>query len=1607
MNSAPLNTRLDLEQEARHANALKPAAVLAEQASKLEPGLEAHHGNASYSAPVALHHLSQALTSMLRIDGDAAADLEAAMKAADLEAQQVGHQHVVREKRPRAPRRGSRLRMARRTTEDVVRGQSGRARRRDSFAQRPLGDQVAQLQRRNMSMGALRDLGGVSLKNKNKDKSKKRSSVDSHGRRRSSVASKTNRYAFGMARSHPLRALLLRAAQHPFFDRGVILLILANCASMAATDPTAAPCDTLSKQLETLEMVFLFCFTVELAIKMVAFGPGGEHGYFADRWNWLDALVVVSGWIAFLVALAQGGFLNCEQESNSVFNALRVVRILRPLRAIRGFPALRQIIEVLILSFPALVDVLLMCCLIFFIFGILGLQLFQGKLQQACYNGTASAWVLTDPADELSLMHCSKAGRGGGRSCPPGCQCLDSGVNPNMGITNFDNIGSSLLTIFQVMTLEGWTPIMYAVRDSAGSISDAYFILVVLIGSLFVVNVIVAVIYNSFVTMQGDADTHVGIVQNIEMATAKIVRAGAEYRKKKIQADCNRMRGRVVELYDMGRAAKLGLKKDDVEAWRQQYHAYALEHADSSSSGGDSELDSDSSDADDSGDDAKLKLKATRSLSAYVIVAGFVGLMLGKTASREFWPGPSAPWVRRKALHIGLSWYFHAATVAVIVLNTLALTSENYYDSDGKKDVLDALNYTFTSFFAFEMVVKLVAFTPRGYVAEGVNLFDAFIVLVGLTEIIVGVGAPGSSGLRAFRLLRIFKLAQHWESLNRTLQCMWRTVSSVLPFTAILLLVMFSFSLLGMQMFGGKFAYEFDSRPCNATLRALVEPNCTINATEGRKFASQLPSGCYPPRTNYDSFGWAFVTTFSVLTGEDWNAALYLAMDSAGHVGGMLYFVILICLGTYLVLNLVVAILIDKFVEAHKAQVLKEKPRAGATPGGDTRDSAGANGGEIAATAPDGASGAAVAATTAPEMTHRSLFLFSPTNPARVWLRRLVTSRPFNVAIAALIMASCVTITIDAPGRAGKGPSDATKSILDILDAAFTSIFTAECVLKLVVQGGFLHEGAYFRDRWNVLDFVIVVTSLVSVLDEGSGGASTAKAFRALRAFRPLRMIRRVPGLRVAIDAMGKALPACFEVAVICVLFFLVFGILGFNFLQGRLGYCRNDCTRTCDASQPWCTNATAENLPCVGMSVVPEFTDKTRVWTNMPPGGAGSSGAPMSFDSALLSTAAFFEIATLEGWIEVMWRVVDSTGKGRIGQRNASPEYVILFFAFIVVNSFFLLNLFVSVVIDRFNNARKSSDGYTFVTPQQRAWQELQSSVNLLHQIESHMQLKKPPGWLRGKAFDLVVQPFFQNVVMWTICVNVLVMGCTYYGQSEDYTLALDVVNYVFLAVFGCEAALKILGMGPRAYFRMGWNRFDFGLFVVDFILTVIEVLYSEGIGFDVSILRLARLGRMFRLIRAHQGLYRLMKTLFYSMPALLNVGTVLLLIIFVFACLGMNLFGGICYANGEFTCSHITRDANFDTMADSITLLFRAMTGEAWNAVMRDCLAEAGSIAVVYFYVYVILCQFVLLNLFVAAVLENFESAGHGNASMIVSVKPALWFARDRFTSWRRSVF
>uniref|UniRef100_A0A8D2LN47 Calcium voltage-gated channel subunit alpha1 I n=1 Tax=Varanus komodoensis TaxID=61221 RepID=A0A8D2LN47_VARKO len=724
-----------------------------------------------------------------------------------------------------------------------------------------------------------------------------------------------------------------------------MMVILLNCVTLGMYQP-CDDMDCLSNRCQILQVfddfIFIF-FAMEMVLKMVALGIFGKKCYLGDTWNRLDFFIVMAGMVEYSLDL-----------QNINLSAIRTVRVLRPLKAINRVPSMRILVNLLLDTLPMLGNVLLLCFFVFFIFGIIGVQLWAGLLRNRCFmeenltiqgNITLPPYYQPEEDDEMPFI-CSLTGDNGIMGCheiPPlkerghECcldkddyyyytsvrqefnvsgmcvnwnqyynECRTGNANPHKGAINFDNIGYAWIVIFQVITLEGWVEIMYYVMDAHSFYNFIYFILLIIVGSFFMINLCLVVIATQFSeTKQREHQLmQEQRARYLSSSTVASYMEPGDCYEEIFQYVCHIVRKakrRTLGFYNSLQDRRLGrtepsappthqplpqtmpfpiqtsmpiamtLTSDPSDCPRchktQQETARRLSVLDSADSdqeeGGDSEEEGDGRKGSVEAEDPEKEEED-----------GEDGGQL--TLCSDMWQE-----VRVKLRGIVESKYFNRGIMIAILVNTISMGIEHHEQPEELTNILEICNVVFTSMFALEMILKLAAFGLFDYLRNPYNIFDSIIVIISIWEII-GQADGGLSVLRTFRLLRVLKLVRFMPALRRQLVVLMKTMDNVATFCMLLMLFIFIFSILGMHIFGCKFSLRTDT------------------------------GDTVPDRKNFDSLLWAIVTVFQILTQEDWNVVLYNGMASTSPWAS-LYFVALMTFGNYVLFNLLVAILVEGF----------------------------------------------------------------------------------------------------------------------------------------------------------------------------------------------------------------------------------------------------------------------------------------------------------------------------------------------------------------------------------------------------------------------------------------------------------------------------------------------------------------------------------------------------------------------------------------------------------------------------------------------------------------------------------------------------------------------
>ncbi|NWT93236.1 SCN5A protein, partial [Urocynchramus pylzowi] len=295
---------------------------------------------------------------------------------------------------------------------------------------------------------------------------------------------------------HPIRRAAIKILLFTLFSMFIMCTILTNCVFMAQSETPSWN--------KYVEYTFTGIYTFESLIKILARGfCMTEFTFLRDPWNWLDFSVIVMAYITEFVDLGN-------------VSALRTFRVLRALKTISVISGLKTIVGALIQSVKKLADVMILTVFCLSVFALIGLQLFMGNLRHKCVrdytmfnftNGSlyldGRTWnnseeFLSDPVNYFikngteDVLLCGNSTDAG--TCPEGYICLKAGENPDHGYTSFDTFGWAFLSLFRLMTQDYWERLYQQTLRSAGKIYMLFFMLVIFLGSFYLINLILAVV---------------------------------------------------------------------------------------------------------------------------------------------------------------------------------------------------------------------------------------------------------------------------------------------------------------------------------------------------------------------------------------------------------------------------------------------------------------------------------------------------------------------------------------------------------------------------------------------------------------------------------------------------------------------------------------------------------------------------------------------------------------------------------------------------------------------------------------------------------------------------------------------------------------------------------------------------------------------------------------------------------------------------------------------------------------------------------------------------------------------------------------------------------
>ncbi|XP_067224756.1 voltage-dependent T-type calcium channel subunit alpha-1G isoform X6 [Chanodichthys erythropterus] len=602
-----------------------------------------------------------------------------------------------------------------------------------------------------------------------------------------------------------------------------------------------------------------------------------------------------------------------------------------------------------------------------------------------------------------------------------------------------------------------------------------------------------------------------------------------------------------------------------------------------------------------------------------------------------------------------------------------------------------------------------------------------------------------------------------------------------------------------------------------------------------------------------------------------------------------------------------------------------------------------------------------------------SLYLFPPQSRFRMTCKKIISHKMFDHVVLVIIFLNCITIAMERPRI---DPSSAERIFLTLSNYIFTAIFVTEMTIKVVALGWCFGEKTYLKSSWNILDGMLVMISVIDILvslisNSGTKILGMLRVLRLLRTLRPLRVISRAPGLKLVVETLMSSLKPIGNIVVICCAFFIIFGILGVQLFKGKFFVCQGEDTRNI-TNKSDCINANYK-------------------WIRHK----------YNFDNLGQALMSLFVLASKDGWVDIMYDGLDAVGVDQQPVMNYNPWMLLYFISFLLIVAFFVLNMFVGVVVENFHKCRRHQEAEEAKRREEKRLKRMEKKrrnvklTGVSWSSPDHTQeAQSKPYYSDYSPTRLLIHKmctshYLDLFITIVIGLNVITMSMEHYQQPKVLDEALKICNYIFTIIFVLESVFKLVAFGFRRFFKDRWNQLDLAIVLLSIMgITLEEIEVNASLPINptiIRIMRVLRIARVLKLLKMAVGMRALLDTVIQALPQVGNLGLLFMLLFFIFAALGVELFGDLI-CDELHPCEGLGRYATFKNFGMAFLLLFRVSTGDNWNGIMKDTLRDCGQdtgicyntvVSPIYFVSFVLTAQFVLVNVVIAVLMKHLEES------------------------------
>ncbi|KAJ5491210.1 hypothetical protein N7539_002777 [Penicillium diatomitis] len=1262
-----------------------------------------------------------------------------------------------------------------------------------------------------------------------------------------------------------------------------------------------------------------------------------HRAFLRHSFNRLDFVAVVAFWVSFFLSV-----IGMESAHHLyIFRMLSCLRILRLLALTNGTSVILRSLK---RAAPLLVHVAFLIGFFWLLFAIIGIQSFKSSFRRTCVwvdpngqnnytsdsqfcggymeNGIARSWVDSAGNHSPALPK--------GYLCPQGSLCVE-GQNPHNNTQSFDNILQSLELVFVIMSSNTFTDLMYYTTDSDYLAGSLYFVAALVILSLWLVNLLVAVITHSFQVIREESKRSAFAIQDIDGIDFN------ETQSKKVNP--------VKRIYDKTRWFWVGLIFFDLVV-------QALRSASMS-------------------DDRAYFIDTTETV---------VTLMLLVEIIVRF----AAEW--RTFFHRRRNWFdlFLVIVTCIIQIPPIRMSGRAY----AILSVFQILRvYRFVLAFSVTRKLIMVVFSNASGLLNLIFFLFlmTFLASIFATQLFRGQIAAGeaitfsdiyNSFLGMYQILS----SENWTDILYSVT--GETVEFRTAWISAAFLIMWFIvgNFIILNMFIAVIQESFDVTEDEKRMqqvRAFLEQKHVGGSTKGNPALSKIlrlgrGSDRYKDPLDHGPAAMEMLLKDAVV--RDFLDEEQTKTAQSHHRRENTMFA-----GTANQ-EAVEPGMLSRLWTKTTSFVLGREPNpfysrlqfSRAYEELDPRTMA-----KEVASAAEARKRAQREYLIRHPNYNKSLFIFSPQNPVRRICQRVVGpgrghqrvegvdpykpawyafSAFIYAAIVAMVVLACITTPLYQ-----RQYFRTNRNWFVYTDLSFAMVFTVEALIKIIADGCFWTPNAFLRSSWGFIDGVVLLTLWINV---GSSLKKDWNVSRAIGAFKALRALRLLNVSDSAKDTFHSVIIVggwkVIAAAAVSMSFLIPFAIYTVNLFNGQMVSCNDG---------DFVGNLTA----CVD-----EYASQPYNWEILAPRVAENTF--YDFDNFGDALFILFQIVSQEGWINVQDLAMKITGKGLQPQDGSAPGNGLFLVIFNLLGAVFVLTLFVSVFMRNYTE----QTGVAFLTAEQRSWLELRK---LLRQISPSKRSfhDKSHKW-RLWCYRIAVKKHgrWARLVTCTLLVHLALLILEYYPEPDWWVTTRSGLFFIFVLVYISNTLIRLIGLGWHRFSRSSWDLYSLLAVPGAFITIVLNFAIRSQAVLELNKLFLVSITLL--LIPRNNQLDQLFKTAAASLPVIGNLLATWFVLFLVFGIALNQAFGLTKFGQKE------NHNINFRDVPKALVLLFRASCGEGWNEIMEDyatmvppfCTFDANFLdddcgsaawARTLFIMWNIISMYIFVSLFVSLIFESFS--------------------------------